>query len=1050
MMAGNLPLSSRIATMRPMNEWQPPAGPFMLCLLATAVWLAAFFCPALPARGHDSEEIKIGVLANKGREECLQKWGPTAEYLTGKIPDHAFTIVPLDFNELLPAVAGEKVDFILVNPANYVELENLHRVSCIVTLKALLHDTVATVFAGTIFTKAGRTDLAALADLKGKRFMAVDEKSFGGWHVSWFELLAQGIDPYKDFKEMRFGGTHDAVVYAVRDGLVDAGCVRSDTLEGMALAGKIALADFKVFEHAAMDKAYYPFLHSTVSYPEWPFAKLESVPIGLAEQVAMALLAMRQGDPAARAANIAGWTIPLNYQPVHECLKRLKLSPYEHFGETTFAEAVRQHLWETSLAALFLLFLLFSGIRGRQLNSSLQQAKAEVDARLEDEKKAQRRLQESEERVKVILASMQTGIIIIDPASHIIVYVNAEAAKMVGLPREGMVGRKCFGLICPKREGECPVTDRHEIVKNAKRVLFTATGEEMAVLKTVSFIRIGGKDYIMDSFQDISKLQKAEEELARRSESLAVRVKMLHCLNEISRVMESREYNVEQMLQEIIRRIPLAWQHPDRTCVRILLENREYASENFSESPWKLSRPIKLAQAPAGEIEVHCLRDEADCAGEPFLAEERELIETIASQVSYSIERKKAEEGRRFFRHLIDQATDGFFVVDPMNSRILEVNARACRLLGYEREEIINMRLAQITTLTPDDRLFAEANGDDEAEAMVLESAFRRKDGVPFPVEAHLKIISQESRKYLVVLAHDITFRKTAEKEKKAMETQLLQSEKMAAVGQLSAGVAHEINNPTGFVSSNLSTLGNYVRDLKRLTTEYRKLSADLAEQLDPAEYPLISSQIADLGRLEKKIDIDFVLRDIEDLVAESREGTERIKKIVSDLKGFSHPGEDRQQMADINAGIESTLNVVWNEIKYKAQVSKELGDIPPVRCYPQQINQVFMNILVNAAQAIPEKGEIVIRTCLEGDLVKITISDTGTGIKPENLPRIFEPFFTTKEVGKGTGLGLNVAYNIVKKHKGSIEARSSVGAGTTFIIRLPQNADVVSDNPPV
>ena len=1032
------------------RDRQPPGWlQRQVWIIAVLSWLCGGISPAPPALGHDSgAAIKIGILANKGRDECLEKWGPTADYLTRRMPGQVFTIVPLDFNEVIPAVAGATVDFILTNPANYVELENLHRVSRIATLKNLLGDKVSTVFGGVIFTSAKRHDLAALADLKDKTFMAVDEKSFGGWHVSWFELLEQGIDPYRDFKIVRFGGTHDAVVYAVRDGLIDAGCVRSDTLEQLALAGKIVLSDFKIFPHAGLAKDYYPFLHSTAHYPEWPFAKLESVSSQLAEQVAIALLSMQQDDPAARAANIAGWTTSLNYQPVHECLKRLKAPPYEHFGETTWQEEIREHLHLLSFTSLFLLLLLFSGIRGRRLNISLRMAKAEVDARLEDEKKAQRKLVESEERVKVILASMQTGIIIIDPDTHTIVYVNAVAAKMVGLPRERMVGRQCFGLICPKKEGECPVTDLHEVVKNAKRVLLTASGEALPVLKSVAFIRIGGKEFVLDSFQDISKLQKAEEELARRSESLAIRVKMLHCLNEISRVMEIREYGMEEMLTEIIRRIPLAWQQPDRTCVRILLEGREYVSENFSQSPWKLSSPIKLAWAADGEIEVHCLQGQADCSAEPFLAEEKELLDTIASQVSYSLERKKAEEGRRFFRHLVDQATDGFFVVDPMTSRILEVNTRACRLLGYEREEIINMRLAQITTLTPDDRLFAESSSDDLAEAMVLESALRRKDGSTFPVEAHLKIISQESRNYLVMLAHDITFRKTAEKEKKAMESQLLQSEKMAAVGQLSAGVAHEINNPTGFVSSNLSTLQNYIRDVKRLAIEYRKLSADLTEQLDPAEYPVIGTQIADLHALEKRIDIDFVLQDIEDLVAESREGTERIKKIVSDLKGFSHPGEDMQQMADINAGLESTLNVVWNEIKYKAQVTRDLGEIPPVRCFPQQLNQVFMNILVNAAQAIPEKGEIAIRTCLEDELVKITISDTGTGIKPENLPRIFEPFFTTKEVGKGTGLGLNVAYNIIKKHKGTIEAQSIVGVGTTFTIKLPQDADVASDNP--
>jgi two-component system NtrC family sensor kinase len=187
---------------------------------------------------------------------------------------------------------------------------------------------------------------------------------------------------------------------------------------------------------------------------------------------------------------------------------------------------------------------------------------------------------------------------------------------------------------------------------------------------------------------------------------------------------------------------------------------------------------------------------------------------------------------------------------------------------------------------------------------------------------------------------------------------------------------------------------------------------------------------------------LDFVLKDIFELIDESKEGTERIKKIVQDLKDFAHPGQDKPKFADINQNIDSTVNVVWNELKYKADIIKDYGDLPRVQCYPQLLNQVFMNLLINGAQSIEKRGEINIKTRADNGYVEIKISDTGSGIPKENLNRIFDPFFTTKDVGKGTGLGLNVAYNIIKKHHGKIDVKSSVGKGTTFTIKIPVTHD--------
>lgn len=284
---------------------------------------------------------------------------------------------------------------------------------------------------------------------------------------------------------------------------------------------------------------------------------------------------------------------------------------------------------------------------------------------------------------------------------------------------------------------------------------------------------------------------------------------------------------------------------------------------------------------------------------------------------------------------------------------------------------------------------------------------------------------------------------KTTLKRLEDTQTQMLQSEKMASIGQLAAGVAHEINNPTGFVSSNLKTLTDYQEDIAELIEKYHDLISKLEDEQQrgtPAE-PILEA-VDKLKHFEKDIDVEFLMEDIVDLISDCREGTDRIKKIVIDLKDFAHPGGDKAQFTDINVGLESTLNVVNNEIKYKATVHKDFGDIPAVMGIPQQLNQVFMNILVNAAQAIDKKGEIHIRTRVVEQNVEVSIADTGCGIPSDYLTKIFDPFFTTKDVGKGTGLGMNIAYNIVQKHNGTIQVESEPGKGTTFTISLPSGKE--------
>ncbi|HSE11745.1 MAG TPA: ATP-binding protein [Rudaea sp.] len=263
------------------------------------------------------------------------------------------------------------------------------------------------------------------------------------------------------------------------------------------------------------------------------------------------------------------------------------------------------------------------------------------------------------------------------------------------------------------------------------------------------------------------------------------------------------------------------------------------------------------------------------------------------------------------------------------------------------------------------------------------------------------------------------------------VQRQLLQADRLSTIGQLAAGVAHEINNPIGYVQSNLVTLSDYLTNLFRLLN----VQDSALRQLRTAQPELL----AQIEQVRQEIDFDFLARDLPTLLAESQEGISRVRKIIQDLREFSRAGHTESwTLADLHSGLDSTINIVWNELKYKVELVKHYGDIPPIECLPYQLNQVFMNILVNAGHAIEERGQITIQTHASGDYVYVEISDTGKGIAPEHLARVFEPFFTTKPVGKGTGLGLSISYGIVRKHSGEIDVRSEVGQGTMFVIKLP------------
>lgn len=265
--------------------------------------------------------------------------------------------------------------------------------------------------------------------------------------------------------------------------------------------------------------------------------------------------------------------------------------------------------------------------------------------------------------------------------------------------------------------------------------------------------------------------------------------------------------------------------------------------------------------------------------------------------------------------------------------------------------------------------------------------------------------------------------------ELKNTHLQLVQQEKMATIGQLTAGIAHEINNPISFIASNIAMFDKYCERILRFIEAQSETLPDGRPGGQRGEQ---------VQTLRRQMKIDRIVRDIPEMIRETMEGIERIKSIVRDLKCFSRIEASEKQLADINQCLESTLNIAGNELKYKATVRRKLGELPPLLCYPQQLGQIFMNLLVNAAHAIEEKGEITVQSWQEDGQIHVAVSDTGSGIAEQHLSRIFDPFFTTKEVGRGTGLGLSISSELVRNHGGTIRVDSRVGQGSTFTVSLP------------
>ena len=718
-------------------------------------------------KGHDTDPeahvARLGVLAKRGKARCRRKWGATAGYLSRTIAGYRFELMPLDFDEVFPAVRDGTIDFVLANPSYYVQMAKLHGIGRLATLKNLRQGEGYEEFGGVIFCRADRADLQSLQDLAGSTFMAVDRNSFGGWQMAWFEMKSHGFAPHEELARLEFGGTHDAVVHAVLEGRVDAGTVRTGTLERMASEGEIDLDDVQVLDKHT-DTDAFPFRHSTNHYPEWPMAAVPGTAEDLASRVAAALLAMPPESEVAKAAKCAGWTVPLNYQPVRECLQALRIGPYAAYGQVTWREAVAEY-WPFITGGLVLLAAaVLTAVYVSRLNAELRNTLAEKEREVVERERAERARARSEEKFKEIFNNANDAIYLHKLTENgrpgQFIEVNHVATEMLGYSRSEFLNMSPADIDADDcaddvSEAVSKMLEEGQVTLDIEHV--AKDGSRVPVEINSHVFKMGGERRILSVARDISDRKRAEKALRTRDRALE------SSLNGIS---------ITNLQGEI------TWVNP------------------AAVSMWGYEDRSEVVGAPAGQFwssreearRAFCTtRERGEWAGE--LRAKRRDGSTFPVQVALSLvtdeesnathtvgffhditERKRAEER---YRILFEGSRDAILTLKPPSWEFRRSNPAALSLFGMNDEsELTGLSPADLSPETqPDGTPSMEKAKEFIDRAMEEGSHFfewkhKRLDGEEFDASVLLTRMMIGGETVVQATVRDITDQKEAERER--------------------------------------------------------------------------------------------------------------------------------------------------------------------------------------------------------------------------------------------------------------------------------------------
>lgn len=595
------------------------------------------------------------------------------------------------------------------------------------------------------------------------------------------------------------------------------------------------------------------------------------------------------------------------------------------------------------------------------------------------------------------------------------VFTAASASQGLEVLRKEAVDVVLLDIIMPEESGFEMLPKINKIDPPPAVIIMTAA---VSLETAIKAIRLGAYDYISKSvlkealFHSVGKALEHHRLLNENKnllEELSGRVDGLELFRKVATALPSNLV-MQELLEEIMKVTKDVFRA--ETCSVLLLDEKS-GDLVFSVALGEKGDEVKKFSIKPGQGIAGWIAEK----GEPLLIEnakeDHRFFQGVDKKTGF--ETKSILAAPLFLKNkilgiieIINKVDGGQFTKDEMDTLVTMSGQIAIAIDNAQMTEALKKSREQIEKYSNNLKLMVKER------TMELEQANRE-----------LKGALDETNK--------------ANEELKETRAQMIQSEKMASVGQLAAGVAHEINNPLSFVASNINTLSQYSKDivvLIRMLFEMDKMFTDNKYK----EALVVHNKISEY--IESK-NLEFTLKDIEQLIEESNDGVGRIKSIVMGLKEFSHKGGGKLTTCNFNECVENTIKIAWNEIKYKAVLQKELGGIPMVECRPQQIKQVLLNIILNAVQAMPggDKGKIEVRTYANDTNVFVDVSDNGLGIQKEVLDKIFDPFFTTKPVGIGTGLGLSIAYGIIKDHDGEILVDSRPGDGTKFTISLPIKA---------
>ena len=986
------------------------------------------FLLATPVICSAKVEVRLGVLAYRGYGEALKMWSPTAEYLTGKIPPIQFSVVPLDFHEIGPAVQEGKVDFVLANTSIYVELEALYGVTRISTLKNLRKGKAYTLFGGVIFCRNDRDDLKTLKDLKGKALMAVEETSLGGWRMAWLEFKKAGINPYKDFRGLQFGDTHDAVVYAVRDGKVDAGTVRTDTIERMASEG---LIDPKIFRIINQQYAQnFPFALSTALYPEWPFAKVKHTSDDLSQKVAVALMSMPSDSPAAKSAKIAGWTTPLNYQPVHELMKELRVGPYKYPGKISLADLLRKY-W-------YLLILTIAGLSSMgavtiyviRLNRKIRQANLAVEKTNTELRTKNIEIGEAQMRLQRLIESSPDMIIAVD-ADRKIVEFNISAQQIFGYPIEEVLGRHVDMLYSRSEEGVII----HKALKETGRFIGETVnkrknGDVFTSFITASVLLDSNGNHVgsMGISRDITERKQVEAQLLKlyqaleQSPSSVIITDINGYIEYVNlKFVETTGYTREEALGKRPNLLKSDKTPPEiyRDLWNTIKSGREWYGEFINKKKngaifWENASisPVKNSEG----VVTHFVAFKEDIT-------ERKMLEERFRQIMSENQ------------IILENANIGIALLKER--KIMHINKKFEALFGYQRDEISG---GTTEILYKDSENYRQM-GEEKYKVLASGNGFsselmmKRKDNSLFWCKLFGKAIDPDDlSRGSIWLFEDISERKESELKLRQQQHQLqelnrnlekivaeevaknlekdhimIRQAHLADLGVLAAGITHEINTPLTYIKGNLELL----RMETGATEGQGGESSELFDEID--------------------------------------DGIIRISGIIESMKELSGFSKKERSTTNLFRTLVYSNRIVHNRAKHitNIYINGQLFDMKVDRdagvfmaeIAAQRLEQVWVIILNNALDELLksdlpfEKRYIKIEISRSYDRIQVTIRDNAGGIPEGLIAKIFDLFVSTK-AQSGTGIGLNVAKTIIEDHDGTIRAFND-GCGAVFEVLL-------------